>query len=205
MNILIDDLPITVLVNNQQLPINTDYRTGILFEQTLADMTLSEDEKIITVLTLYYRDVTPLLLSSVDLIQEALAKIVWFYHCGVDKSITEQQGDSFNKEPPFSYDYDAGYIYAAFLQTYQIDLTQNKLHWWQFRALFLALPDTVPFCKIMGYRTMDIPTKISKEQQKFYRKMKRIYKLPESIEQVKLKEEIETILEQGGDISSFLL
>lgn len=37
MNILMDDLPCTVKVAGKEIPIDTDYRTGILFEQTLSD------------------------------------------------------------------------------------------------------------------------------------------------------------------------
>ena len=36
MNILMDELPYTVDIAGQTVPINTDYRTGIYFEQCLA-------------------------------------------------------------------------------------------------------------------------------------------------------------------------
>ena len=37
MNILMDELPYTVTIAGHTVPINTDYRTGIYFEQCLAD------------------------------------------------------------------------------------------------------------------------------------------------------------------------
>ena len=54
MNILMDDLPCTVKVAGKEIPIDTDYRTGILFEQTLSDPVMPDDEKLNTVLKLYY-------------------------------------------------------------------------------------------------------------------------------------------------------
>ena len=205
MNVLMDDLPCTVIVANVRIPINTDYRTGILFEQTLSDLTIPDDEKLDTVLQLYYGDAVFTLLDDMNKVQEALNGIMWFYRCGADETAgSETEEDTSGKDPPFSYEHDAGYIYAAFVEAYGIDLTKNRLHWWQFRALFLGLPETVLFCKIMGYRTMEIPAKIPKEKKKFYQRMKRIYKIPEPAEQIRLEKEMEAILANGGDISQLI-
>lgn len=205
MNVLMDDLPCTVIVADTQIPINTDYRTGILFEQTLNDPAMPDNEKLNTVLQLYYGDAVFSLLDDMDTVQEALNGIMWFYRCGADETAgSETEGDASGKDLPFSYEHDAGYIYAAFMEAYGIDLTKNRLHWWQFRALFLGLPETVLFCKIMGYRTMEIPAKMSKEKKKFYQRMKRIYKIPEPAEQIRLEKEMEAILANGGDISQLI-
>ncbi|MEZ3506308.1 MAG: bacteriophage Gp15 family protein [Lachnospiraceae bacterium] len=205
MNILMDELPYTVFVTGKEIPINTDYRTGILFEQALSDLEMPDDEKLDTVLRLYYGDVIFPLLDSMDTVKEALDNIMWFYRCGADiPARSESEEETSGKDLPFSYEHDAGYIYAAFLETYKIDLTKNRLHWWQFRALFLGLPETTLFCKIMAYRTMEIPAKMPKERKEFYRRMKRIYKIPESAEQIRLEKELEAILASGGDISQLI-
>lgn len=205
MNILMDDLPYTVTVAGAEIPIVTDYRTGILFEQTLTDPIMPDEEKLDTVLKLYYgNDIFPLL-SNMNTVQEALDGIMWFYRCGADESAVSDTGDSSSgKEPPFSYEHDAAYIYAAFKEAYNVDLTKNRLHWWQFRALFLGLPEKVLFCKIMGYRTMEIPAKMPKAQKRFYQRMKRIYRLPENPEEIRFKKEMEAILARGGDISHLM-
>ncbi len=205
MNILMDELPYTVFVAEEEVTINTDYRTGILFEQALSDLEMPDDEKLDTVLRLYYGDVIFPLLDSMDTVKEALDNIMWFYRCGADMTArSESEEETSGKDLPFSYEHDAGYIYAAFLETYKIDLTKNRLHWWQFRALFLGLPETTLFCKIMEYRTMEIPAKMPKERKEFYRRMKRIYKIPESAEQIRLEKELEAILASGGDISQLI-
>ncbi len=205
MNILMDDLPCTFTVSGVDLPLSTDYRIGILFEQLLGDPAMPDDEKLLTILTLYYGDAVIPILSDMNMVREALDGIMWFYRCGVDETAgSETEEDASGEDPPFSYEHDAGYIYAAFMEAYGIDLTKNRLHWWQFRALFLGLPETVLFCRIMGYRTMEIPAKMPKEKKKFYQRMKRIYKIPESAEQIRLEQEMEAILANGGDISHLI-
>lgn len=205
MNILMDDLPYTVMVAETEIPIVTDYRTGILFERALTDPAMPDDEKLGTVLKLYYGNGIFPLLSDMDTVQEALDGIMWFYRCGSEKEEEETgDDDASGKDPPFSYEHDAGYIYAAFKEAYDVDLTENRLHWWQFRALFLGLPETVLFCKIMGYRMMEIPVKMPKARKRFYQRMKRIYRLPEPPEKIELKKEMEAILARGGDISHLM-
>ncbi|MBD5456210.1 MAG: hypothetical protein HDR23_07025 [Lachnospiraceae bacterium] len=205
MNTLMDDLPDTVTVAGVVLPINTDYRTGILFEQAIEDPVIPDDEKLYTVLMLYYGEaIFPLLVDS-EIVKEALGSIMWFYRCGADETAVSDDGNDFSgKDPPFSYEHDAAYIYAAFIEAYNIDLTKNRLHWWQFRSLFLGLPETVLFCKIMAYRTMEIPAKMPKAQKQFYQRMKRLYRLPQPAEQIGLEKEMEAILAKGGDISQLM-
>ena len=205
MNLLLDELPYSVVIAGKEMPINADYRTGILFEQVLDDMGMEDNEKLEAVLELYYGADIFTRLTDIDEVQEALAGIMWFYRCGADEMTRDKGRDgSSAKEVPFSYTYDAGYIYAAFLEAYSIDLTKNRLHWWQFRALFLGLPETVLLCRIMGYRTMEIPAKMPKAQKEFYRRMKRVYKLPETSGQTRLERELESALAEGGDITQFM-
>ena len=72
MNVLMDDLPCTVIVAETQIPINTDYRTGILFEQTLSDPAMPDNEKLNTVLQLYYGD-------AVCPLRDGTGSIEWHY------------------------------------------------------------------------------------------------------------------------------
>ena len=57
----------------------------------------------------------------------------------------------------------------------------------------------------MGYRAADTAG-MDKEQKKFYKKMKEIYKLPENVseEDRMLEEEVTQALLSGGDLSNIL-
>ena len=52
MSLLLDRLPDTVAICGQEVPVETGFRTGILFEEMLRDSALSDAEKIQTALEL---------------------------------------------------------------------------------------------------------------------------------------------------------
>lgn len=205
MNLLIDGLPESVEIGGQTVKIETGFRTGILFEEMIRDVSMSDTEKIQTALGLYFPGVY---FDGADVIQEAVDRLFWFYRCGEElpemtgsEEDTEEEGTT---DAPFSYEYDADYIYAAFLQAYKIDLARHSLHWWQFRALFRALPEDTQIMKIIGYRTMKIPAKLPKEQKQHYQRMKRLYRLPQSEDIRKLESDLSNLLMNGGDPSALL-
>ena len=195
MNMLVDGLPDSVEIGGESIRINTDFRTGILFEEAITDAALSDLEKIETVLRLYYPEDMPLRSWK-----EAIEQAAWFYRGGRDRAGNTGSGET--AEPCFSYEHDADYVYAAFLQTYGIDLTASFLHWWQFNALFKSLPENTQIMKIIGYRTMKIPAKMSKEQKAFYRRMKEFYALPN--EQTQIESDLTELLMKGGNPSELL-
>ena len=200
MNILIDGLPDKVEICGMPCPISSDFRTGILFEEAVQDSSLTEEEKLMTAMKLYYPDIE----ISADMLEDALDQALWFYRCGIDQA----ESDGSDREEPqkksFSYEYDADYIYAAFKSAYGIDLAIDSLHWWQFRALFRALPENTQIVKIIGYRMMEIPKKATKEQKAHYRRMKRIYALPDDPEQKRAESDLTEILMNGGNPSALL-
>lgn len=201
MNILVDTLPNTVKIGNYIIPIHTDFRTGILFEEAVYDDSLTQEEKLLTLLELYYPFKEHI---TGELLEEAVQKVIWFHGCGKvsDQSTPPDLGGT--AEPSFSFEYDADYIYSGFMQAYGIDLIQKNLHWWQFNALFKSLPEDTQIVKIIGYRTMKIPEKASKEQKEHYRKMKKLYALPDSYKHAQMESDLTEILMKGGNPENVL-
>ena len=177
MNILIDKVPEYVEIDGIEYKINTDFRIGIMFELLMQDNTLTDMEKVEITLNLYYPEIPH------DPIQ-ALEKILWFYRCGKEydpESLQEGTGDTTQQQAIYSFEHDAEYIYAAFLDQYGIDLQDiEHLHWWKFRALFKGLKEDNLIVKIMGYRAIKIDDSMTDSEKKFYRRMKRIYALPDN-------------------------
>lgn len=70
-------------------------------------------------------------------------------------------------ERHFSFSQDAEYIYAAFQQTYGIDLLaeQGQMHWLRFMALFNGLPDDTIFRQIVELRAKD-PSEIKDKKER---------------------------------------
>lgn len=69
---------------------------------------------------------------------------------------------------------DAGLIRAAFMQSYGIDLYNDRLHWIAFRELIGALPDGSRYRDIIGIRARPIPapTKWNGEERAWLMKAK---------------------------------
>lgn len=198
MNLVLDGLPEVVEIAGTSVKIDTSFRTGIIFEEMLSDPELSDEDKLLTMLELYY----PGIVFDGTTIREAIEKIFWFYRCGSEPRQTT--GGDEGGETVFSYEYDADYIYAGFMSAYRIDLAKETLHWWQFRALFRSLPEDTQMMKIIGYRSMKISPKLSKEQKEHYKRMKRMYALPERYEKTKAESDLTEILMKGGNPSALL-
>lgn len=197
MNMLIDLLPTSVEVDNKEYKINSDFRTSMLFEMMMLDEELDKEERIINALQLYY----PVIPVNIN---EAVKKIIWFYSCGKDNRKHKGTG-SRGAEQIYSYEYDDGYIYSAFLSQYGIDLQDiDYLHWWKFKAMFNSLKDDNMIVKIMGYRSLDLNTIKDKEQKAHYRKLKKIYELPKSKTEIDKLNAIEEALLNGGNVESVL-
>lgn len=172
-NILLDKLP---QFTRQNLRIRTDFRESIKFELLMQDSKITEKEKIMLALKLYYYDI-----SKIKDIKLAIDEILWFYRCG--KEIQEQKEskqEEVRMKQIYSYEFDDEYIYSAFMEQYKIDLNSIKyLHWWKFKALFNCLNENTQFVKIMGYRAMNLSKIKDKEMKAHYKKMQKTYALPD--------------------------
>lgn len=175
MNILIDLLPVEVKIKSKKYEINSDFRTSILFELMMQDEELSKKQKINNALELYY----PIIPNDLE---KAIESIMWFYRGGKDIEKSNKKGNGESVKKIYSFEYDDDYIYSAFLDQYRIDLQDiDYLHWWKFKAMFKALKEDNMIVKIMSYRGMDISKIKDKEQKEHYKRLQRMYKIPEHI------------------------
>lgn len=183
MSLLIDRLPDTVMIGGAEVRINSGFRTAVLFEQMMFDEDCPDSMKPGMALRLFYP------VEPAD-IRGALNRLLWFYRCGKEPKLSKGG----NGSRCYDFEYDDGYIYAAFLQQYGIDLTFAELHWWQFNALLNGLTDDCELVRIMGYRTIKISTDMSARERQFYSSMKRLYALPRSRSETEKLSEIEEML-----------
>lgn len=83
----------------------------------------------------------------------------------------------------FDFAQDADYIYAAFWQTYKMDLLKERgrLDWRRFYALFLGLPENTRLSEIMSIRTREMPkqNEYNEKEIEALKKAKRYYALKE--------------------------
>lgn len=198
MNILIDLVPTIVNIDNKEYEINSDFRTSILFELLMQDESIEEEDKILMSLQLYY----PIIPTDINL---AIEKMLWFYRCGKEIVASIRSGKSKIATQIYSFEHDDDYIYAAFLDQYNIDLQDIEyLHWWKFKAMFKSLKGDNEIVKIMGYRSMDLSKIKDKEQKLYYKKMQEVYQIPISKDEREKLDEITEVLLKGGDLTKVL-
>lgn len=179
MDLLTKKPPDSIFVCGEKFDINTDFRIWIEVEQLFAENKQLSPEMLLRLFSLVFKE--KVLPKS---FQETLSAILSFYDCG--KTLKKAGKAKGNTARVVSFTEDADLIYAAFLAQYGIDLTTVSLHWWKFRALFNGLTDKHKICEIMGYRALDISKIKDREQRARYRRLKEIYKLPDtrSVEEI---------------------
>jgi len=199
MNILIDILPKSVKVDDEEYSINTNFRINMMFELLMQDDSFSQEEKLYMALELYYNKIPDNITLAVD-------KMLWFYKCGKEDVEVKQEKDNVeieteaeesedNKSKIYSFEHDDEYIYSAFLDQYGIDLQDiENLHWWKFKALFKGLKEDNLIFKIMSYRSIKISNDMSDTDKKYYRKMKEIYALPDNRTEEEKAKDFDTTL-----------
>ncbi len=201
MNILIDDIdyPNRIEVNGKKYGIRTNFRNSILFELMMQDGGMDARGKVRRGLDLYFPIVPDDLNAAVD-------AALWFYRCGREETLQQKRmAARRGRRQIYSFEHDAGLIYAAFRLAYGIDLQDiGYMHWWRFRALFNSLPRDCEFVRVMEYRSIDINDKMPKEQKDFYKRMKRLYALPLSKSEDDRQAAIEKALLNGGDMTGVL-
>lgn len=144
MNILVDDLPKEI----DGVPIRTDYRFMVLFEELLHDDKISSGMKVQQAVDLLY-------ISAVPDVQSAWDGLLWYYSGGHYQKSKNSGALRRIQSPVYDFEQDAERIYSAFWQIYGIDLQSAPMHWWTFRALLANLPDTCLMGEIMRIRATD--------------------------------------------------
>ena len=175
-NLILNKLPQST---PSKLKIRTDFRESIKFELLMQDNTIKDSDKVIIALNLYYYKP-----SEITNIKTAVDDMLWFYRCGKEEKNVDNKNEENNynnkQKQIYSYEFDAEYIYSAFMEQYNIDLNNIKyLHWWKFKTLLISLNESTLFSKIMGYRAMNINKIKDKDMKRHYKKMKKIYALPD--------------------------
>ncbi len=195
MNMLTDSVPASLNISGTEYEINTDYRVWIKFEMILSDEAEKSKSALHEIKKLIFKSDIPPDCAN----EETVEQILWFYRCGKP----EQKGGSSSKKI-FDYNYDDGYICAAFLEQYHIDLNTAKIHWWKFRPFMFSLSENTEFVKILGYRAIEINSKMTAAQKAFYQKMKKHYKLPVNEEKQQKITAIEDALINGQPIDNLV-
>lgn len=145
--------------------IRTDYRIGVQIQLCISDRDMSDAEKTATALDLLYGNGVPPL-------QTAIEGLSWFMSCGNVDSPKNSDG-----EPAvYSFEHDAGRIVSAFRKVFGIDISRERLHWFEFVNMLGDLGGTA-FTSVIEIRTTD-PSDVDKKRRAEFVRMKKRFELP---------------------------
>ena len=185
-------LPEGISIDGIFYTVNTDFKIWLEIADIISSKELNIFEKAEKTLALCYKDSLPKTFNS------AISGMFEFYKCA--KESTNHQTASSHDKPVIDLFYDSDMIAAAFLHDYNIDLFNTSMHWWQFKALLSSLSEDNKIVKVMGYRAINIGDIKDKEQKKFYKKMKSLYKLPDNRsdeeKEIEMLEKLNSIYEE---------
>lgn len=128
-----EPLPECLVVGGVSYPIYTDFRYWIKFPE-------------VTDYRLFFLHKSPSYMGLFS--EEALKEIKKFYTGGE----LEEDSDS---EEVMDFEQDSERIYASFMQVYNIDLFNEKLHWQKFLILLKNLPEYAILSKVIAIRLYD--------------------------------------------------
>lgn len=177
--------PVTISVADREIPIETDFRASISFELLIGDPDFSSEDVTYGLFDSYFPqfagrfrsvrlDDDPDLVFLATHAEETIKAVLDFYSGGMP----DKKRKGGNGKRLYDFSADEPYIYASFLQAYNLDLRESSLHWWDFKALLSALPQETVFERILQIRGMEISPKLSKEEKDRLRRLKQFYALP---------------------------
>lgn len=184
-----------VEISGIKYPLNASFDVILKLIDLLKEKRLSDINKLrISIKLVFGRD-TELSELSLETQAEAIRQVFDKYlkDSKADKPVKRDlQGNIMpeleedEKEILYSINFDAEYIFASFMQAYDIDLIeqQGQLHWFKFKALLAGLPEGTKFQQVMSIRSWEKPSKSKDAHETQMKKLQRIYALPEEESEV---------------------
>lgn len=173
INLLIDDLPKSINVDGMTIEVETDFKKWVKMETVFE--TEKDQKKQMEALLLLVKE-KGLKKINGDNVQRMTGELIKFFNCG-----EEIKGESNENAPKpvrvYSFNTDQFRIFSDFKRYYDIDLMSTGLHWWLFKQLLFELPDESSFKRVLGFRTIEITSKMSPAQKQYYARMKSKYAL----------------------------
>lgn len=186
MNIILEQLPQSVMIDGAAVTINTDFRICLKIIQALEDDNLMEHEKLTVLMVLLYPE-------PPENTALALSQGLKFLNLG-----KETDAAKLNQPLVYSLEKDSGYIFTAFISSFNIDLNDIEyLHWWKFRSLFADLGKDCFFNTLVSLRSRQQFGKLTDSEKDFVRRNPDLISLTENRQNTAAQDFISKIGRRG--------
>lgn len=152
-------------VNGKRYKINTDFRVAIKCNNIALDKSINDFERALAIIYKMFGEEGLNDFENHDKLLDCALKFL---------SCNKEIKNSNNEEPDMDFDEDMDYIEASFMSDYNIDLTNEKMHWWKFSKLLNGLSNSeMGNCCILNrirnlrnYDLKDIPDARQREKMR---------------------------------------
>lgn len=181
-----------ITIDNKEYPIN------LSFNRVLANIELSQNEKISDEVKVKYY-----LMNYLKLTKKELDGMGWDYlqqreiYLAItmklfsgEISATSKNTTENDDKSVYSFSEDADFIFSSFLKDYKINLIEerDKLHWYEFKALFNSLSQDTKMIEVIRIRQWKKSEHDTKEYVENMLKLQKIYALKQSQQEFELVE-----------------
>ncbi|MBC8546118.1 hypothetical protein H8711_04110 [Clostridiaceae bacterium NSJ-31] len=166
---MIYDLPTSVKIDGKDYEIRSDYRAVLDICTALSDPELTDQEKILVALSIFYPDLDEI---PPDMLEQAVKKCFWFIDCG---EISPQK-----KAPKLmDWEQDFKHIVAPINRVCGREIRLAEyMHWWTFVAFYHEIGGECLFAQIVRVRDhLARGKKLDKEDREWYRRNRELVDL----------------------------
>lgn len=165
------ELPTSVIIEDRSYNIRNsgDFRMVLDCFSALQDVELSEQERIITSIAIFYEDVLSLddiytLFDTEEKLAEAGKKMMWFFNCG-----NENFGNKSNLKL-IDWETDSQMIASAINKVAGVETRSLEyLHWWTFLGYYSAVGRSTLATVVEIRKKIKTGKKLEKHEQEFKR------------------------------------
>lgn len=168
-NVIIRGYPDSVMIDETEYKIDTDFRTWIGINEAILDINMDSEVRLYLILSVFEKS-PPMEVN--------LMRSISYFLSG-NSTITGKKGTHQKSRYVFSFTYDADYIIGAFQECYGIDLINIEyLHWWHFLALLNALNSQCELKQRIYYRGVKLSEIKDRKERNRIRKIQQAIALP---------------------------
>jgi len=172
ISLLYEPLPCSIEVGGREVGILTDFRAWLQFIGLMQDKELHDAEKV-AALQNWLVEPEPV----TGQIVEGLAAFCKASHLEPERPEPDEGAGV--RPPVFDWKIDAPFILGDFRRFYGMDLLRlGYLHWWEFKALFLALPPDSRVMDRIRLRSWDLSKEKNADRRREIAKAQRMIALP---------------------------
>ena len=166
---MIFDLPTSVTICGTDYYIRSDYRAVLDICTALTDPDLSDQDKAVVMLDIFYPDLVDM---PQEHIEEAVRKCFWFINCGEDEP-AQQRGPKL-----VDWEQDFKHIVAPVNRVMGTEIRAiDYMHWWTFISAYYEIGDCT-FAQIVRIRDMLARGKqLDKTEREWYEKNRHLVDL----------------------------